>query len=290
MRTILVDFPGDGLSERYDHLVAKPLVALTPPSPPALPSVLNDKPFARPHNQQHGSSPSRASAMDIAFHVFGAAGLASTVVELLYVLTNRDRFTRFEEVFFFTSASFEVAAEAIFLGWLVYKISRDLDVTFISMFGVITKDPVANLGVSRVTTRTKRAGDEAYVCYPIVLFSIIPLLAWATFLPVWVSSFDGDEGIRLALSIASIVGTLTLLFSFYLVAMAVANPWSGGEPLFSYGIAMTIHLMIKTFEVSILLSHWERLCSSDLGKSLIVLLAMEVPLVALFWGCVCRDL
>ena len=35
------------------------------------------------------------------------SGLASTILESIYVVTNRDSFTNFEEVFFLTAGSFE---------------------------------------------------------------------------------------------------------------------------------------------------------------------------------------
>ena len=45
---------------------------------------------------------------DIVIQVLGSCGLAATIVEFIYVVTNRDIFTKFEEVFFLTAGSFKM--------------------------------------------------------------------------------------------------------------------------------------------------------------------------------------
>ena len=45
------------------------------------------------------------------------SSLAATIVEFIYVVTNRDSFTKFEEVFFLTAGSFEMLGEVYFLIW-----------------------------------------------------------------------------------------------------------------------------------------------------------------------------
>lgn len=49
--------------------------------------------------------------MGIAIQVLVTAGLVEMVVEFTYVVTNRDNFTPFEEVFFLTSGSIEMLGE-----------------------------------------------------------------------------------------------------------------------------------------------------------------------------------
>ena len=48
---------------------------------------------------------------DIVIQVFGTFGLEATIVEFIYVVTNRENFTNFEEVFFLTAGSFEMLGE-----------------------------------------------------------------------------------------------------------------------------------------------------------------------------------
>ena len=55
----------------------------------------------------------------------GVSGLAATIMEFIYVVTNRDNFTNFEEVFFLTAGSFEMLGDFASVAGALYIASKD---------------------------------------------------------------------------------------------------------------------------------------------------------------------
>ena len=62
---------------------------------------------------------------DIVIQVFGTFGLEATIVEFIYVVTNRENFTNFEEVFFLTAGSFEMLGKVASVAGALYIASKD---------------------------------------------------------------------------------------------------------------------------------------------------------------------
>lgn len=212
--------------------------------------------------------------MDLAIQVLGTAGLVETVVEFTYVVTNRESFTPFEEVFFLTSGSIEMLGEVLFLmvGLYIFLGEKDCN-----RAKALLRDPVHNC--ARVAfdeaadTDTAKGFEDDYYrgsAFAIVI-SVLSLPVWATFWPVWGSLFDGDGdgGLRLALSICSLALCCTLLF---LACKGKEDP--------AVYVVFVMYAMEKVFEVYILLSDLERLCPGDLGKALVAFELTEILSVA----------
>lgn len=214
--------------------------------------------------------------MDIVMQVLGAAGLVETVVEFTYVLTNRENFRPFEEVYFLVTGCTEMLGEAAFL-LMVMKISfRDRTIKVLkSLF----RDPVHNLAKRAFDLTAGKEAEEVagdYVDGSIlaVLVSVLSLFVWATFWPVWgVPPFegDGDGGLRLALSSCSL-GICCIWLYFSCSEKTVTGTASC--------LVFIMYATVKVFEVLILLSDLGRLCPGGLGKALVAFLLVEITSVA----------
>lgn len=125
------------------------------------------------------------------------------------------------------------------------------------------------------------ADNYGYLSYLAIGISVLSLLVWATFWPVWGSSFegDGDDGLRLALSTSSVV-------LFGVVILPICCRCSSDNTI---GLALVVVLfmyaMEKIFEVYILLSDLERLCPGDLGKALVGFQSTEILSVIVILVC-----
>ncbi|CBN80266.1 expressed unknown protein [Ectocarpus siliculosus] len=218
--------------------------------------------------------------MEVAVQVFGAAGLVETVVEVAYVVTTLRRFTTFEEWYFLASVSFEVAGELLFLFAGICLLSRNSNRRTTAR--ALTKDPVHH--VAAVATDSDYMSWEfAALSLASTVVSLLPLLAWATFLPVWGEPFaedGGDEGLRVALSAFSLTGVVAMLASGERARRS--SPGSKRQRAMDTLVVVGVvsYATQKAFEVCVLASAWERLCTGVLGKALVVLLTVEILSVA----------
>ncbi|CAN0163821.1 unnamed protein product [Ectocarpus fasciculatus] len=216
--------------------------------------------------------------MEVAVQVFGAAGLVETVVEVAYVVTNLHRFTIFEEWYFLASVSFEVVGELLFLFAGVCLLSRTSNRRTTAK--ALTKDPVHH--VAAVATDSDYMSWEfAALSLASTFVSLLPLLAWATFFPVWWDSFAGDdEGLRVALSAFSLTGVVALLAS----AEMARRSSPGFERQRTMDTLVVVGVVSyatqKAFEVCVLATGWDRLCTGALCRALVVLLTVEILSVA----------
>lgn len=214
--------------------------------------------------------------MDIVLQVLGTVGLVETVVEFAYVITNRENFTPFEEVFFLTSGCIEMLGEVLFLlmGIRILLLHKDCK-------GVkaLVQDPVHNVAKAFLDEVQGKNAEKQYGVYSAVSIcvSVLPLPVWATFWPVWGSLFDGDgdEGLRLALSICS----LGLICVFVFFGCKQDDMYAATVVVF------VMYAMEKVFEEYILLSDLERLIPGDLGKALVGFQMTEILSVVFILAC-----
>ena len=110
---------------------------------------------------------------DIVIQVLGTFGLAATIVGFIYVVTNRDTFTNFEEVFFLTAGSFEMLGKVVFLFglWIATEDNFSLKV-----LKSLIKDPVHNMASAKESAFNFDYDDgwENYVA----VFSFSPFLSF----------------------------------------------------------------------------------------------------------------
>lgn len=214
--------------------------------------------------------------MYVFLQLFGMLGLAETAVGFAYALTNRDSFTNFEEVFFLAYASLEVAAEVLFL--ILASATQcvedkccncliDGGEGLFQALRAYTRDPLHN-----AVTRDSVYGmdDFAAAAFSGVLLSLLSVVFWASFYPVWgFSPADGAEDLRMALSIASAVCVaLVLLMPIFCIRNDRLDRFVNNTIYFTYGVE-------KVFIVTFLLSDVDRLCSGSLGRTFVALLLLE---------------
>ena len=121
-----------------------------------------------------------------------------------------------------------------------------------------------------------------------IAVSLLPLLAWATFLPVWGPSLgDAGEDTRMALSICALVG----LAAFAIAGVRARIASLGFERQMAMDLLVAIGFVLyatqKVFEVFVLLSNADRLCPDLLGKALVALLSVEAVSVVLVVVALC---
>lgn len=184
------------------------------------------------------------------------------------------------EWYFLASVSFEVAGELLFLMAGICLLSRTSNRRTTAK--ALTKDPVHH--VAAVATDSDYMSWEfAALSLASTVVSLLPLLAWATFFPVWgksVAGDDDDEDLRVALSAFSLTGVVALLAS----AERARRSSPGSERQRAMDTVVVIGVVSyatqKAFEVCVLVSGWERLCLGVLGRALVVLLTVETLSVA----------
>lgn len=221
---------------------------------------------------------------------FGTAGLIETVVEFTYVLTNRDNFTEFEKVFFIASGSCEMAGELLFLFggcWMLRKASSaTLRTDYIKM---LARDPIHNMAGYSVKTNAREEFEQAKyfnLSWIAVGVSVFSFFCWAIGYPLWCTSFDGDgdQDLRVALSVVSAVSLVCCALAYYTIIIRKAF---GSRFLRTHVLLSTfpvLYAIEKVFEVYILLSDLDRLCPGDLGTSLVVLQMLEIASVLVILG------
>ncbi|CAM9386703.1 unnamed protein product [Choristocarpus tenellus] len=207
--------------------------------------------------------------MDLLVQVLGTAGVVETLVEFYYVVTQRDIFTQFEETYFLTTGSLELAGEvfALALGLLIVK-RHGQDLSLPKIAQLAARDPIHILAHPK-GERGKLAKHILRIGFLGVGVSVISLIPWALFLPVW-GPFEGDDTLRLALSTVSASSLLVCLFASCGMGSSVHRDNS------LFVSAAVLYAVQKIFEVYLLISRMDRLAPSDLGKTLIVFQLTEL--------------
>lgn len=220
---------------------------------------------------------------DVVVQVSGTCGLAGTFAEFIYAVTNKDSFTNFEETFFLTAGFFDMLGELVFLffGLLLFCANAELNFP-VKILTVFTRDPVHNIAWTK--TRVRFESDERswevvliLVSTLEIVVSALSMLPWALFVPVWFRSFEGDKGVRLALSIFSLV----LLFLFPVIVSFMHFDHKVLPEFLSLFWLCGIHVMEKVFEVYIMLSNAHRLIAGYLGWTVVGFLVIDITSVAL---------
>ena len=112
------------------------------------------------------------------------------------------------------------------------------------------------------------------------------MLPWAVFFPVWGPSFDGQQGLRLALSVFSLV--LLLSLCWLIVFRALCDSLFSGHDINIEDIILSflfcsIYAMEKAFEVYIILSDVDRLITRHLGWRLVGFQVIEIISITVFF-------
>lgn len=231
---------------------------------------------------------------DIVIQVSGMCGLAGTFAEFIYAVTNKDSFTNFEEVFFLTAGFFDVLGEFVFLFIGLLLFCANAEVNFpVRILTVFTRDPVHN--IAWIKTRVRFGSDERswevvilLVATLEIIVSALSVLPWAVFFPVWFRSFEGDKGVRLALSISSLV----LLILFPVIVYSMRFDHKVLSEFLSLFWLCGMHIMEKVFEVYIVLSNARRLITGVLGWCMVGCLVIDIISVVLIlvrFACRTRD-
>eukprot|EP00903_Cladosiphon_okamuranus_P015298 g14133.t1 len=218
---------------------------------------------------------------EVVVQVFGGAGLIETMVEFAYVVSSRQYFNSFEEVFFLTNVAFEIGAELLFLfiGFCWLRRHSNLRTSV----KTLTKDPVHHIAAVATDSGDDIGWEFSALSLATIVLSLAPLFAWLTFLPVWGPWFDdaADRGVRVALSALSLAGV-----GVFAVSSARARVTSSGLEMqramdLLVGVGMVLYAMQKCFGVYLLLSDLNRLCPGVIGKALVAFLCFEVLSVAI---------
>lgn len=224
---------------------------------------------------------------NIVMQALGTCGLAASIMEFIYVWTNRDSFTNFEEVFFLTAGSLEMLGEVVFLiSGLIIASKNSWSVEILK---TLIQDPVhilASAGGGILSGDGAETVDEdIFLCSDwAFVISLLSALPWAVFFPVWGPSFEEQGRLRLALSISSLV---LLLFPSLIICfgeMISLEIKKRAMNIISSFCLCALYAMEKVFEVFIILSEADRLMADDLGWWLVGFQVIEIFSVALFFG------
>lgn len=201
-----------------------------------------------------------------------------------YVFIRRGNFNNFEEAFLLTTAGFETAAETFYVlaGISVYSSGQRK-----GFWRAMATNPVHHYARALLLGGSQERRTQYFAAANVAMFvALTSLVPWALFCPVWGPSFEAESGdVMMALSTWSCVGVVVLILS---VAFSVpvydfcrhSSDWS--QVMFHSIISMILYISIKVFEVYVLLSDPERLCSSAFGKALVGLQLSEVVSIAAF--------
>lgn len=185
------------------------------------------------------------------------------------------------EVFFLTSVSFEIWAELIFLSIGFCWLRRHSNLR--TSVKTLTKDPVHHIAAVATDSADDISWEFSALSLATIVLSLVPLLAWSTFFPLWGPSFAdaGDQSARTALSACSIVGVGTFVTSGARARVASSGVDRQRAMDVLVAVGMVLYAGQKCFEVYFLLSNIERLCPHTIGKALIAFLCFEVVSVAI---------
>lgn len=228
------------------------------------------------------------SGMELALQLLGTVGLVETVVEFTYVVTNRENFTPFEEIFFLASGCIEMLGEVIFLVAGIWECFRQRDC---EGSRALVKDPIHNIASGVLDGNVDNYNVLSLFA---IWVSVLSLPIWASFWPAWGRLFDGDgdEVLRFALSTCSLYLVGIMLIQGYRGYDSSADRTSLFKTYATGKSGATVfvaYAMEKTFEVYILLSDLDRLCPGDLGKALVGFQLTEILSVALILACVVKQ-
>lgn len=205
-------------------------------------------------------------------------------VVLGYVLHYRRKFNDFEEAFLLTTTGFETAAEIFFLlaGISVYSSG-----TRKGFWRAMATNPVHHYARALLLGGSRERINQYFTAANVAMFvALSSLLPWALFCPVWGPAFDAEsEDVMMALSAWSCAGVVMLILS---VVFSVplydfcrhSSDWS--QVMFHSILGLSLYVSIKVFEVYVLLSDTERLCSGAFGKALVGLQLSEILSVTAF--------
>ena len=183
-------------------------------------------------------------------------------------------------VFFLTNVAFEIGAELLFLciGFCWLRRHSNLRTSV----KTLTKDPVHHIAAVATGSGDDISLEFSALSLATIALSLLPLLAWLTFVPVWEPSFGGaDQGLRVSLSVCSLVGAASFVASGIRAAVTSSGLDRQRAMDALVAVGMVLYAMQKSFEVCVLVLNLERLCSDAIGKALIAFLCFEVLSVAI---------
>lgn len=179
---------------------------------------------------------------DTANQLFGICGLVATVVELIYIIINRESFNNFELFFFGTTSACEVLSEVYLLS-VGLVVLRDYGFSW-NIIRLLVKDPVHILAGIRIITWNSKAALVA------IVRSASPVGIWVAFLPKLALGFreyTGDEGLQWALSLCSAALCLA-----HVILLWYFNR-SDKKVKVHYSFVSLTYIMLKVFELCCLI-------------------------------------
>lgn len=201
-----------------------------------------------------------------------------------YVFIRRARFNGFEEAFLLTTAGFETSAEVFYLlaGISVYSTGQRK-----GFLRAMATNPVHHYARALLLGGSRERRTQYFAAANVAMFvALASLIPWALFCPVWGPSFEAEsDGVMMALSTWSCAGVVMLILSVGFSVPAhgfCRHSIDESQVMFHHIISMVLYISIKVFEVYVLLSDPERLCSRAFGKVLVGLQISEVVSVTAF--------
>lgn len=233
--------------------------------------------------------------------MFGALGLLETMVQVAYMVTNHENFSAFEGTFFVLSGLFEAAGEILLLlgiAWIV--VYQESESSWRQLSQLVTTDPLHNLFMpSRIAEETNELVHLALSASAVIV-STMPLVAWASFLPVWGFHAQDDDSARLVISVVAfvVVASIAMFFAVNWVEFMPEErgSWSSltsyvddastavGLAFLGIQAVVVLYAIQKLLGLVVLFSDAGKLCSGFFGKALVLLLLIELVSAIIYVG------
>lgn len=203
-----------------------------------------------------------------------------------FVLERRKAFNDFQMVFFFATTGFEMGAEMFYI-LAALCIPLGLEKRFLR---ALATNPIHHFGRALLLGGDEERDTQYFrIANVAVLIALLSFLPWALIIPMFggTSLKVESDSLTTALSVSSFVGVVSLVLA--VVFNIQLYEFQPNHVMFHSIVSMTMYVLMKYFEVHVLLSDHERLCPGILGKTLIVLQLSEIVsvgpmVVALFLG------
>lgn len=191
---------------------------------------------------------------------------------LAFVLHRRKEFNDFQEVFFFATTGFETGAEMFYiLAGLAVPLRRE------RFRRALATNPVHHFGRALLLGGDEERNTQYFRIANVAVFiALLSFLPWALIVPM----FGGpslkveSDNLTTALSAWSFVGVALLVLS--VVFNIQLYEFQPNHVMFHSIVSMTMYVLMKCFELHVLLSDYERLCPGLLGKTLVLLQLSEI--------------
>jgi len=190
-----------------------------------------------------------------------------------FVLHRWEVFNNFQAVFFFATTGFEMGAEIFYvLAALCIPLGREK-----RYLRALATNPVHHFGRALLLGGDEERNTHYFSIANVAVFiALLSFLPWALIVPMFGGpSFEAEsDNLTTALSTWSFVGIFLLVLAvLFNIQLYEFQP---NHVMFHSIISMTMYVLMKYFELHVLLSDYTRLCPGSLGKTLIALQLSEI--------------